>query len=482
MVAAVWPLVALIGSVALVLALETLPLWQSFGAALLALDFDQERVAMLQSLAAGLLVAAVGGTLTGRPWVSSLVAAGFVWVAYAGPLGTRLSHDIPSLLGVREQLVPSALVKNQVIIVALAFLAAVPAAGFGRLAHITARRATAVSWPDPFQPSPTIRVIAGALLAVTATTSVALAVWGADPLLRIGPSYGVYRLPAAPGGKLADPASPGIVETVPTAGQVLSRTYPSGAMGEVRPYRIYLPPTYQLRAAAHRHYPVLYLLHGDPSSPSEWLGLGAPALFDGGITRDRLPEMILVMPDGNGHVTTATQWADRADGRDKVESALLELVDVIDRDYRTIPDRGHRVIAGISSGGFGAANIAARHPDRFGTAMSFAGTFVANGPVFGNGPYARANSPYFLVQDDPSARTVRFILVVGSSDAWRKQAAEQFAAQLSRFGVSHELAYVPGGHAAGVWIGGLALGMQRIAEPLSTPVARLADETLRPRS
>lgn len=395
LIAAVWPFVGLLASVGLVLGIETLPVWHAFGAALLGVDFDQERAVMLQTLAAGALVAVFGATLTGRPWASSVVAAGFVWVSYVGPLGIRLSHDIPSLLGVREQLVPSALAQNQLTIVGLAFLIALLATAIGQLAHGMARRATALSWPDPLQVNGRVRVIAGVLLAATALESMALTVSGADPLLRIGPSHGVYRLPATPGVKISDPTSPGTVEVAPASGQVVSGTYHSLAMDQERRYLIYLPPTYHLRAAANRYYPVVYLLHGDPSSPSEWVGLGAPALIDAGASRGSLPEMILVMPDGNGRVTTATQWANRADGRDSIESAFLELVDVIDRGYRTIPDRQHRVIAGLSSGGFGAANIAARHPDRFGTAMSFAGTFFANGPVFGSGPSVRANSPYF---------------------------------------------------------------------------------------
>lgn len=71
--------------------------------------------------------------------------------------------------------------------------------------------------------------------------------------------------------------------------------------------------------------------------------------------------------------------------------------------------------------------------------------------------------------------------MVGSGDGWRRQAAEQFANQLTRFGVSHELSYLPGGHSPGVWIGSLAFGVQRIAQPLSVPVYGLGEETRRAR-
>jgi enterochelin esterase-like enzyme len=202
---------------------------------------------------------------------------------------------------------------------------------------------------------------------------------------------------------------------------------------------------------------------------------GAPNLFDSGEAARVMPETILVMPDGNGHVTAATQWADRFDGRDRIEDALLELTEVVDLDYRTIPDRTHRLIGGLSSGAFGAANIAARHPDLFGTAMSFSGYFVATGPVFGGSPsYVRVNSPYYLVEDDASARRVRYILVVGSLDPYYLKTNRAFADLLGRLAVPHSLDVMGGGHSADIWQGGLAIAMTRVSQDLSAP-ARLPD-------
>src|SRR5260370_20455528 len=136
------------------------------------------------------------------------------------------------------------------------------------------------------------------------------------------------------------------------------------------------------------------VLFGSPGSPSDWIQFGATGVSDAGIAAGVIPETIIVFPDGNGHVTASTQWANRFDGRDRIEDSVLELVDEVDLDYRTVPDAGHRLIGGLSSGGFCAANLAARHPHLFGIAMSFSGYFVAPRPVFrGVSSYIRHNHP-----------------------------------------------------------------------------------------
>lgn len=459
-----------------VLITETTHFWRQFASFLQGLDFDPGRVALIQAWLAGVLLAAGGALATGRPWLSAVTAGFFVGLTYVLPLGVHLTHDVPELFGVREQTRPSAIYYNLAVALAIAFLAAIPAAATGDLLRRGAARMAALVrdfWKTrrllPGQP---LSLLNAAILISSLLGSLSLAP-GVDSLLRFGPEHGVYRPP--PARNLEGPDH--LTERVPSAGQVLSRTYHSEAMGEERRYLIYLPPSYGLKAALRRHYPVVYLLHGDPSSPGEWVALGAPQLFDAGTARGVLPESILVMPDGNGRVTAATQWANRRDGRDRIEDSLLELVSLVDHENRTLVDRRYRVIAGLSSGAFGAANIAARHPDLFGVAMSFSGYFVAPGPVFGdNTAYIRANSPYFLVQDQPQARSVYYVLVVGAGDsATYRSGTQAFADVLTSLRVGHNLHFLPGGHGGQVWAQGLALGMDRIARDLSRPAGLPAE-------
>jgi enterochelin esterase-like enzyme len=355
----------------------------------------------------------------------------------------------------RERVSAGAIQHNQVVALAVAFLAAVVAAAVGDLLgrevrrHLRDRRSRT-------------RALRSGVLAGALVLTVVLAT-GVDPLLRIGPDAGVYSPAPVAARPVSATGPPAPAEAVPTAGEVRSGTYHSAAMEEDRQFYIYLPPSYGLRSAAHRHYPTLYLLHGDPSNPTEWLHYGTPAMFDAGITHGDLPDTILVLPDGNGHMIAATQWANSRDGRDRVEDALLELVAFVDQHYRTAEDRQFRVIAGLSSGAYGAVNIAARHPEVFGVAMGFSGYYVARGPVFGfDRAYADANSPTVIVQRSAAARTVHYVVTVGATDVLRGY-TEQFVQQLRRLGVSTDFEVIPGGgHSGRLFWEGLLFGLSVI--------------------
>src|SRR4051812_5604854 len=130
----------------------------------------------------------------------------------------------------------------------------------------------------------------------------------------------------------------------------------SEALGGVRTFGLLLPPDYERSA---RRYPVLYLLHGSGQRHSTW---GRRTLVD------NTTGAIVVMPD-----------MDRAryvvgEGRvDAYAEAFIttELVDHIDRNYRTLAARDGRAIAGLSIGGFGAMLLGLRNIDRFGAIGAF---------------------------------------------------------------------------------------------------------------
>jgi enterochelin esterase-like enzyme len=450
-----WPLGALLALAIAVVLFEGSATWRSLDGGLRSLDFDPERAQLMEAWLAGALFAFGGALITGRPWLSSVVAVGFVGLTYVLPLAARLLQEAPTLFGMRERVSAGAIQHNQVVALAVAFLAAVVAAAVGDLLgrevrrHLRDRRSRT-------------RALRSGVLAGALVLTVVLAT-GVDPLLRIGPDAGVYSPAPVAARPVSATGPPAPAEAVPTAGEVRSGTYHSAAMGEDRQFYIYLPPSYGLKSAAHRHYPTLYLLHGDPSNPTEWLHYGTPAMFDAGITHGDLPDTILVLPDGNGHMIAATQWANSRDGRDRVEDALLELVAFVDQHYRTAEDRQFRVIAGLSSGAYGAVNIAARHPEVFGVAMGFSGYYVARGPVFGfDRAYADANSPTVIVQRSAAARTVHYVVTVGATDVLRGY-TEQFVQQLRRLGVSTDFEVIPGGgHSGRLFWEGLLFGLSVI--------------------
>ena len=471
------PVLGLAAAVGLVLRLESSSLWSTLRSTIQSLDFDPSRATLILAWLAAVALAAVAALLTGRPWISALTATLFTAITYVWPFGERVRQEIPEIFGLKETLQPVVLWHNQAVALGVTLVAALMAAATTDLVRRGAIGMGATVWlmarSRRFQGKSLIALAAALAIGLTSLTGLVLAA-GVDPVLRYGPEHGVYLAPAVsprPASTL-DPAQPGTTpEPMPARGQVLEKVYHSDAMGEDRRFLIYLPPSYELKRARKRHYPVLYLLHGDPGGPSDWVQFGATGVFDTGIAAGAIPETIVVFPDGNGHVTASTQWANRFDGRDRIEDALLELVDEVDLDYRSVPDAAHRLIGGLSSGAFGAANIAARHPSIFGIAMSFSGYFVARGPVFGGiSSYIRSNSPYFIVQDDPPARAVRYILVVGNRDPFYLQTNRNFAALLGQLRAPYDLNVLAGGHSADIWQSGLALGMTRMAEKLSVPV------------
>jgi S-formylglutathione hydrolase FrmB len=144
--------------------------------------------------------------------------------------------------------------------------------------------------------------------------------------------------------------------------------------------RVLLPAGYRKHSA--RRYPVLYLLHGASGDQRSWTTAGqgdAEALTAG------LP-LIVVMPAG-GKGGFYTNWFNNgAGGLPRWESWHIErLIPYIDARYRTRATRAGRAIAGLSMGGFGAFSYAARHPDRFNSALSLSGAVDTSIPP-GIGP------------------------------------------------------------------------------------------------
>lgn len=177
----------------------------------------------------------------------------------------------------------------------------------------------------------------------------------------------------------------------PAGGQLLRGTFP----GTFRPGFVYLPPSFD----AARRYPVVYLLHGMPGSPQEYVdGTRLAQFADSEISAGRLRPFIAVMPaagtDGHYNGEWAGQW----------ERAVVDLVPWVDEYLPAIPNRSARVLAGLSAGGFGAMDIGLRHLDLFGTLESWSGYFA---PLH-DGPFKHA-TPADLAAHDP-AQLVRFDL------------------------------------------------------------------------
>ncbi len=139
----------------------------------------------------------------------------------------------------------------------------------------------------------------------------------------------------------------------------------SKLMGRKMPYRVMLPDDYETSRA---RYSVIYLLHGFAGSYANWFDKTALAQYSAG------KPFILVTPEGeNGWYTDVPSKP-----HTNYESYIVkELIPEIDSQYRALNDRAHRMIAGLSMGGYGALKIAIRNPSMFSLAGSFSGALRA---------------------------------------------------------------------------------------------------------
>ena len=120
-------------------------------------------------------------------------------------------------------------------------------------------------------------------------------------------------------------------------------------------------------------YPVLYLFHGTSGRASDWVDAG-------GAEQTTAPyNLITVMPDcgfnGDGGFWF-TNWVDQTTthGPSQFESYLIDsLVPWVDQNLSTKAYRAGRAVAGLSQGGYGSAEMAARHPDMFVSMATFSG-------------------------------------------------------------------------------------------------------------
>ena len=112
--------------------------------------------------------------------------------------------------------------------------------------------------------------------------------------------------------------------------------------------------------------PVLYLLHGAGGNQKDWIKNvpNIKELVD-------LYNFIIVCPDGK---VTSWYFDSPIDTAYRYETYIAtEVVKFIDKNYRTIADKNHRAITGLSMGGHGALFLALRHAAVFGAAGSMSG-------------------------------------------------------------------------------------------------------------
>ena len=132
--------------------------------------------------------------------------------------------------------------------------------------------------------------------------------------------------------------------------------FDSPTLGLNRRMYVYTPYGYDDPKNKKVKYPVLYLLHGGGGDEDAWSNMGrACQIIDNLIEKGLAEPMIVVMPNGNpGQQAAVTLNLDTKQVQTPnayVTSLVKEIIPFIEKNYRAIPKKEARAIAGLSMGG-----------------------------------------------------------------------------------------------------------------------------------
>lgn len=230
----------------------------------------------------------------------------------------------------------------------------------------------------------------------------------------------------------------------------------SKLMVKEMPYRVIVPTRYTTNKT--KRYPVIYLLHGLTGHFNNWTD--KTKLTQYAATHN----FIIVTPEGNNGWYTDSATVPN----DQYESYIIkELIPEIDRKFRTVADREHRAVAGLSMGGFGSIKFGLKYPDVFSLVGSFSGALFASTyksadqlppgnirtslvAIFGEGggPMQKANDITALVREATAdkIKTFPYIYLSCGTEDFLFQNNRDFVALLNDKKVPHEYREHPGVH------------------------------------
>jgi enterochelin esterase-like enzyme len=240
-------------------------------------------------------------------------------------------------------------------------------------------------------------------------------------------------------------------------GQVREVWYDSKVTGTWRHALVYLPPGYDEQGKTR--YPVLYLQHGGGEDETGWIRQGrANFILDNLIAEGSCKPMIVVMaygyarragvpaPDLTGlPFESPERRKAMLDMTAAFEADVTEaLIPFVDTTYRTIADREHRAMAGLSMGGMQTFHITLNHLDLFSHIGGFSGAMrLALGDQ-----KLDPKTAYNGVFADPTAfaKKVRLLwLGVGTEEPERmREGIRSLHASLTEAGIRHVYVESPG--------------------------------------
>jgi enterochelin esterase-like enzyme len=227
-------------------------------------------------------------------------------------------------------------------------------------------------------------------------------------------------------------------------GQLFEKTIPAPSLrgnliGEPveQPIAVYLPARY---ASVADKYPVVYFLPGYDTGVSAFLdgtfqGFSLAEAMDRLIAEGRIREMIVVVVNGRNVLGEGLFTQSPATGEwDRF--LVRDVVRYVDKNYKTLPFRETRGIAGYSTGGTAALQIAMRYADVFSA-------------VYATSPGVIDHVDERIRAYEASASKLKAIVVeagAGEPDEGIVDGCKRLSDRLDEVGVPHRLIQFDGGH------------------------------------
>ena len=223
-------------------------------------------------------------------------------------------------------------------------------------------------------------------------------------------------------------------------GQVRMAFYFSKTTGQWRRAMVYTPPEYD--TATRTRYPVLYLQHGAGEDETGWTKQGhANFILDNLYAAGKAKPMLVVMDKGYAPGAPAPAGGRGAGGGGRgapgtlspsaFESVVIgDLIPFIDRTFRTLTDRDHRAMAGLSMGSSQTQQITLRNLDKFSWIGFFSGATV-------NGDLDTAYNGVFKNPADFNKRVHLLWMGAGTAEDRLIQALNTSHDTLTKRGIKH---------------------------------------------
>ncbi len=229
-------------------------------------------------------------------------------------------------------------------------------------------------------------------------------------------------------------------------GQIRQVRYYSNVTKAFRRCFVYTPAGYDDNAKSK--YPVLYLMHGGGEDETGWPTQGKmDNIMDNLIAEGKAVPMIVVMESGvavdpNPAPVPAAgapaAGAARPRGMTMSFTTLndvfvKDLIPMIDKTFRTLPDRDHRAMTGLSMGGFQSFYITLNNFDKF----AWIGGFSGGGQMQGD-DFSKLYNGVWADKDAFSKKLKLMYISTGLEESAQMQATvRNFHNELVKYGIKH---------------------------------------------